>query len=50
MSMKMEKQNDARSPPLATEVSLPEEKLVGNLFERRSGTVSIAHSIMFTGH
>ena len=37
-------------PPLATEVSFPEEKLVGNFFERRSGTVSNAHSTMFTGH
>ena len=37
-------------PPLATEVSFPEEKLVGNFFERRSGTVSNTHSTMFTGH
>ena len=37
-------------PPLATEVSFPEEKLVGNFLERRSRTVSNTHSTMFTGH
>ena len=37
-------------PPLATEVSFPEEKLVGNFFERRSGTVINTHFTKFTGH